>query len=126
MRLPASSFLIDFRSDRSRLSQYLLVNCDGDAWLPDHCGLPVRPLRLGAKARYSARLDSLMGSGLWPLGRNEYTNNFPHLKERPQWMIVYAKAGVWLGTRGRLSWPFQEQPSRELESGFHLRRKAQL
>ena len=38
------AFVIDFRSSRSRLGQYLLVNSDGEAWLPDERG---RTLRLG-------------------------------------------------------------------------------
>ena len=36
---------IDLRSSRSRLGHYLLVNSDGDAWLPDDGG---RTLRLGS------------------------------------------------------------------------------
>ena len=38
------SFPIEFRSNRSRLGQYLLVNSDGEAWLPDEAG---RTLHLG-------------------------------------------------------------------------------
>jgi hypothetical protein len=39
------SFPIEFRSNRSRLGQYLLVNSDGEAWLPDEAG---RTLHLGS------------------------------------------------------------------------------
>jgi MoaA/NifB/PqqE/SkfB family radical SAM enzyme len=39
---PGVSFLIDFHSNRSRLGQYLLVNSDGDAWLPDEAGATLR------------------------------------------------------------------------------------
>ena len=42
---PESSFQIELLSNRSRLGQYLLVNSDGDAWLPDADG---RTLMLGS------------------------------------------------------------------------------
>ena len=42
---PALPFVIDFRTTRSRLGQYLLVNSDGEAWLPDNSG---RTMRLGS------------------------------------------------------------------------------
>ncbi len=42
---PPATFLIDCRSTRARLGQYLLVNSDGEAWLPDAAG---RTLRLGS------------------------------------------------------------------------------
>ncbi len=55
-RASTSSFPIHFRSNRSRLGQYLLVNSDGDAWLPDECGQTVR---LGSVfGRESEVLDS--------------------------------------------------------------------
>jgi MoaA/NifB/PqqE/SkfB family radical SAM enzyme len=41
-RRTATPFVIDFRSTRSRLGQYLLVNSDGEAWLPDNDGRTVR------------------------------------------------------------------------------------
>ena len=43
----STSFQIEFRSNRSRFGQYLLVNSDGEAWLPDEAG---RTLRLGGIA----------------------------------------------------------------------------
>jgi MoaA/NifB/PqqE/SkfB family radical SAM enzyme len=55
-RSPGSSFLIDFRSNRSRVGQYLLVNSDGDAWLPDEVG---RTLRLGS---VFGREDEVLGN----------------------------------------------------------------
>jgi MoaA/NifB/PqqE/SkfB family radical SAM enzyme len=33
---------IEFRSGRSRLGQYLLINSDGEAWLPDSAGNTIR------------------------------------------------------------------------------------
>ena len=36
--------VLAWRSHASRLGQYLLINSDGEAWLPDHCG---RTLMLG-------------------------------------------------------------------------------
>ena len=37
-----ATFPIEFRSNRSRLGQYLLVNSDGEAWLPDEAGHTIR------------------------------------------------------------------------------------
>jgi MoaA/NifB/PqqE/SkfB family radical SAM enzyme len=42
---PRLSFRVNFQSNRSRLGQYLLVNSDGEAWLPDEGG---RTLLLGS------------------------------------------------------------------------------
>lgn len=36
------SLAIEFRSNEARLGQYLLINSDGEAWLPDHHGNTVR------------------------------------------------------------------------------------
>jgi hypothetical protein len=40
----SKSVRVDFRSVRARLGQYLLINSDGEAWLPDAKG---RTIRLG-------------------------------------------------------------------------------
>ena len=47
VRIGSPGMLVDFRSRRSRLGQYLLVNSDGEAWFPDEFGDTVR---LGAIA----------------------------------------------------------------------------
>jgi hypothetical protein len=41
----ANGITTEFRSVRSRLGQYLLINSDGVAWVPDECG---QTLSLGA------------------------------------------------------------------------------
>ncbi len=52
----STRFRIAFHTSRSRLGQYLLINADGEAWLPDEVG---RTVRLGtALGRESEVLDS--------------------------------------------------------------------